>query len=1315
MKKTQIKIIKDTEKFRPEPKYPVYPPYHEGLYIEDYFFNYFTKNKINTDRIYLPIFWTSLYCNETYTGSKFDIQSYLDTLDPDIKYFTICQHEHAPAEILPKNTLVFSASGKIHQNNKSNNHIPIPLLCSKIKNPILDKKRDILCSFVGAKTHKLRETLFNTFKDDTKFYFNMGNWEPSVPKYKEDEFKSITERSIFTLCPRGDGPTSFRLYESMQLGSIPVYVYDSTKWIPYENEINWSDLCIFIHENEIPHIKEILENTPQERIDFMKGKINQVYDEYFSLKGMCNKIIEKLDKEKMRLLTCYSDSHSILFENYFYPSVKKINEYDIILQKYEQIGDGSFMNDGWKNSTYRKIDFLIQMVIDCWGDVFIFSDSDIIFIDKTKDYLLEQLGESDVCFQRDYDDLCSGFFIMKSNINTLTFLQNCIKNKDKYPEDQTAFRGEKELINYKLLPNEIFNIGMINGGKVWDGEFYEIPQNILIFHANWSIGIKAKIGLFNLIIENLTNKDLSFLKRKNDDMSFYRFDDGSIFVGNVQSGRMINGYYLKEENEILLPDNKNSNKKLKVNVYFNYFDAKTEKRSNEIKYCLNKVISNKKIDKIYLLCSDNYTEWLDKKIVKIDMFNIQPTFDDIFNIVNFNTKNDDLNILLNSDCFIDEENIDLILNNIKNRMVYCLSRWNIIKLTPFKSEHFDINCSQDAWCFLGEIDNLKCNFKMGMPGCDNALAYEFDKSGYVVVNPSKDVKVYHYHFSDIRTYGVSHEEKEKNRIKRPYKFISTSFLNENLEIETYSTFNKFVDEVYVINLERRKDRLEHITKEFKKIDVSFKRVNAIDGNDIEKFNNLSSAEIACLRSHVGVIQESIEKNYKRIAIFEDDIIFCDDFEKRFEYYSSNIPDDWDIMYLGGTHYGNGVEVKPFINKIEGVYGCFAMILNNKNNLFQKIIEITKSENIPIDNYYCENLSKTFNTYIFVPFFVKTLNTKSDISIRKESFSYENEVDVNFKNIVNLKIDKMNDKIKELPKKVFKENILNSFVDNIYCINLQRRKDKLTHIMEQFKKIDLDSFQIIKAVDGQKLKDNLPIKRKGEIGCLRSHLIVLQDAIDRKYDKIAIFEDDVIFCDDFKSRFDYYIKNVPDDWDIMYLGNDFPIILNPVIMVKKMIYRVWKSKGCFAMILNNKNGLFQKIIDISKNEEKTIDSCIEFLFPQLKCYTFIPFFVKISDIKSDINEISIYPNIDKYFKNKIDLPNIIENVNVQKHIDPVIVKTHKEMCEDHLKLKGFFMIYYNNVIVFDSSTSGKENVIFFDDHFEVFGRRFSYRGMFIKRK
>ena len=50
-------------------------------------------------------------------------------------------------------------------------------------------------------------------------------------------WKQLMGRAVFNLAPRGTGPTSFRFYEALQMGTVPVYIYDhnATLWLPY----NW--------------------------------------------------------------------------------------------------------------------------------------------------------------------------------------------------------------------------------------------------------------------------------------------------------------------------------------------------------------------------------------------------------------------------------------------------------------------------------------------------------------------------------------------------------------------------------------------------------------------------------------------------------------------------------------------------------------------------------------------------------------------------------------------------------------------------------------------------------------------------------------------------------------------------------------------------------------------------------------------------------------------------------------------------------------------------------------------------------------------
>ena len=64
------------ENLRPKAIYPTYPPYHKGDYLEEYFFNWWSANKVETRRNYIDVYWTNIYCNAAHTRSgRINIQA----------------------------------------------------------------------------------------------------------------------------------------------------------------------------------------------------------------------------------------------------------------------------------------------------------------------------------------------------------------------------------------------------------------------------------------------------------------------------------------------------------------------------------------------------------------------------------------------------------------------------------------------------------------------------------------------------------------------------------------------------------------------------------------------------------------------------------------------------------------------------------------------------------------------------------------------------------------------------------------------------------------------------------------------------------------------------------------------------------------------------------------------------------------------------------------------------------------------------------------------------------------------------------------
>jgi GR25 family glycosyltransferase involved in LPS biosynthesis len=148
-----------------------------------------------------------------------------------------------------------------------------------------------------------------------------------------------------------------------------------------------------------------------------------------------------------------------------------------------------------------------------------------------------------------------------------------------------------------------------------------------------------------------------------------------------------------------------------------------------------------------------------------------------------------------------------------------------------------------------------------------------------------------------------------------------------------------------------------------------------------------------------------------------------------------------------------------------------------------------------------------------------------------------------------------------------------YFDRIIVINLDRRTDRLEEFTKQAERIGFD-FEVHKAVDG-KLVGMDPIVA-GKI----SHIEVLRKI--KPDEKVLICEDDALFRDDFNEVIDDYMADLPEDWDIFYLG----ALKNEVKEVNKHWVRQVVSTGTQAYCVNPaKVDLF---IEIAREFEKWID-------------------------------------------------------------------------------------------------------------------------------
>jgi glycosyl transferase family 25 len=198
-----------------------------------------------------------------------------------------------------------------------------------------------------------------------------------------------------------------------------------------------------------------------------------------------------------------------------------------------------------------------------------------------------------------------------------------------------------------------------------------------------------------------------------------------------------------------------------------------------------------------------------------------------------------------------------------------------------------------------------------------------------------------------------------------------------------------VDKIFCINLDRRPDRWESVQKQFQKHGIkNVERFSAVDGNSIKVNNqiNLLPGEIGCLLSHLEIVKKAKEQGLKNYLVLEDDVIFRDDFSKLYERFNKQIPEDWNMVYLGGNNViDHPVKISENVFKIYNTYAIHAVIV--KDTLYDYLIEMLPKMKKPVDVYFAD-LQKIFNCYCFNNPKLAWQNTGfSDIQMKEINYNF----------------------------------------------------------------------------------------------------------------------------------------------------------------------------------------------------------------------------------------------------------------------------------------------------------------------------------------
>ena len=162
------------------------------------------------------------------------------------------------------------------------------------------------------------------------------------------------------------------------------------------------------------------------------------------------------------------------------------------------------------------------------------------------------------------------------------------------------------------------------------------------------------------------------------------------------------------------------------------------------------------------------------------------------------------------------------------------------------------------------------------------------------------------------------------------------------------------------------------------------------------------------------------------------------------------------------------------------------------------------------------------------------------------------------------------------------------------------------MLEQLKNNNITDYEFIEIDRDELCNQNISMFQENysnsQIAISLSHFHAYKQICD-KYDNGLIFEDDVILCDDFTEILNYFITQLPEDFDMLFIGDgcnlhieEHKLIPNKNIYEKCLHPTTWGGDGatrCADSYVVNKK-CAKKICEYINNLESKINLPIDWL-------------------------------------------------------------------------------------------------------------------------
>ena len=192
--------------------------------------------------------------------------------------------------------------------------------------------------------------------------------------------------------------------------------------------------------------------------------------------------------------------------------------------------------------------------------------------------------------------------------------------------------------------------------------------------------------------------------------------------------------------------------------------------------------------------------------------------------------------------------------------------------------------------------------------------------------------------------------------------------------------------IFFINLESRKDRLQHVTNELSKLKCNTERINAV---------KLADGALGCTMSHIKALELAKSRDLPYVFICEDDITFLNPtlLLENVEKFEKNI-ENWDVLIIGGNNCPPYTKISDYCIRIYNNQTTpgyvvkshyYDVLIKNFKESAVKLMKEPKQRRLYALDMYWKSLQSMGQWYMIIPPTVIQYEDYSDIEKRNVNY------------------------------------------------------------------------------------------------------------------------------------------------------------------------------------------------------------------------------------------------------------------------------------------------------------------------------------------